>query len=937
MGQLDEEGSSTAGSGPSSTTTSMPHAAINSAVSSWVLVLTSVIGVIASRLWKQLHRRRVVTRKSHSKHRLSACSIRKDDFLCRHGDNYGYRTSPCGFIDDWRAKELSGLIPPNIDGSSESSEEGEVYLDYAGSALPTQSQLHAVQQHQFIQILANPHSTGPAAARTTLCIEQVKTRLLTLLDAHPGRYAAFGKHAPHTRENNGGGSSSLVEWHPGYEIVFTSGTTEALRIVAERFPFSSSADCCPKKKKKCGNSSVLVYPQNSHTSVVGMRGPVLARGGKFVCKPMADLCKDVQSNNVASWISDQSCSETAQCQCCKRHHHLVVLPLECNFAGARWDCQTFLSHVKRQSCDKNQFCTVLDIAKAAATSKISLKQLDPDFAALSFYKVFGEPTGLGCLLVKRSAIDILCRPDNETGFYFGGGSVDAVLATTPFVVPRSEPSPLARLSNGTIHFRGIVALQAGLSELERLGGMEAIERHVRTLGTELVHRFQQLTHGKSGKPVIRLYGAWNGYLAGRDAMCPGPTVTFNIVRDDNSFVGYNEVSKLAALNRPPIQFRTGCFCNPGACQLELGLSNDDILRNYQEAGHVCGDHVDIVNGRPTGAIRVSFGKDSVWEDLDALVTFVERLFVCPAERMEPEVTRWNASPCYSVLSELYLFPIKSCAAQRVKRWQLLPNGRLAFDREFALVDASGAALRLQNYPQMAFLRPTLDVEAGSLTVSAPGRADMVISICSDDDSNFSEAGVVKVCGAKCGGSLWGDHAVSDWLSEFLGVRCWLARYVKNRYELPTTATRHGEMSRSTAVAFANEQPLLLISENAVDTLNTVLRSRNQPEVSSRHFRPNMVVQLSGPKRSIRDNLEDGWTDLRFTQRTIKLEVVGPCPRCSMVDVDPLSGMKGKTLRALSEYRRNNGQINFGVFLRGAPQLPIDEALWVEEGDTIYCK
>ncbi len=58
-----------------------------------------------------------------------------------------------------------------------------------------------------------------------------------------------------------------------------------------------------------------------------------------------------------------------------------------------------------------------------------------------------------------------------------------------------------------------------------------------------------------------------------------------------------EVEKVAGL--AGIMLRTGCFCNPGACQAYLGLSHKDVISNY-EAGHVCWDDHDIIDGRPTG-------------------------------------------------------------------------------------------------------------------------------------------------------------------------------------------------------------------------------------------------------------------------------------------------------------------------------------------------
>ena len=45
-----------------------------------------------------------------------------------------------------------------------------------------------------------------------------------------------------------------------------------------------------------------------------------------------------------------------------------------------------------------------------------------------------------------------------------------------------------------------------------------------------------------------------------------------------------------------IFLRSGCFCNPGACAYHLGLRASQLKQNY-EAGHVCWDDNDIIDGR----------------------------------------------------------------------------------------------------------------------------------------------------------------------------------------------------------------------------------------------------------------------------------------------------------------------------------------------------
>ena len=64
--------------------------------------------------------------------------------------------------------------------------------------------------------------------------------------------------------------------------------------------------------------------------------------------------------------------------------------------------------------------TLLDAAALAASSKISLRNTPADAMAISFYKMFGFPTGVGCLVAKKSFLRQLKRP------WFAGGTVDVV-------------------------------------------------------------------------------------------------------------------------------------------------------------------------------------------------------------------------------------------------------------------------------------------------------------------------------------------------------------------------------------------------------------------------------------------------------------------------------------------------------------------------------
>lgn len=75
-----------------------------------------------------------------------------------------------------------------------------------------------------------------------------------------------------------------------------------------------------------------------------------------------------------------------------------------------------------------------------------------------------------------------------------------------------------------------------------------------------------------------------------------------------------------------IHLRTGCFCNTGACQKFLSLSNKQVKDNLS-AGHVCGDDVDLIEGKPTGSVRISFGYMSNFADASTFLNFLEECFL----------------------------------------------------------------------------------------------------------------------------------------------------------------------------------------------------------------------------------------------------------------------------------------------------------------------
>jgi len=213
-----------------------------------------------------------------------------------------------------------------------------------------------------------------------------------------------------------------------------------------------------------------------------------------------------------------------------------------------------------------------------------------------------------------------------------------------------------------------------------------------------------------------------------------------------------------------IHLRVGCFCNIGACAENLCLSDNEIINNYQ-AGHICGDKVDLVNGLPIGAIRISFGYISTLSDVEHFINFIQNNFKdnqssqhysskndallhsilkeysynsCISERLSNQVdpisidyspvsTSMNKDLVSSfdemgfdtesncVLKQIVIYPVKSCAGCEVTAWRIGETG-LQFDRFWMITTTEGRMLNQNNESRLALIKPTIDLENGFLTL-----------------------------------------------------------------------------------------------------------------------------------------------------------------------------------------------------------------------------
>lgn len=368
-----------------------------------------------------------------------------------------------------------------------------------------------------------------------------------------------------------------------YVCVLTSGATAAIKLVADTFPWS--------------DKSAFLHLSDNHNSVLGVREVACGRGAAAGSVPAAtiDLGTGVQAEG-ANVAAEEGASAA---------HHLFAFPLESNLHGVRYserltsavqsgdaafapDAITWYvqgdgtgAGLEPGTLPRGRWYVLLDAAKACGTRPPDLSTTKPDFVALSYYKIFGAPTGLGALLVRRDALGHLKKS------YFGGGTVLTSVAEARFHVVRPGA---AGLEDGTLPFLSIPVAVRGFQWLEQLGGHAAVEKTAMVAASRLAERLSALRHS-NGTPACIIHGGWlkqrdvGGTSNGRCgvAVGQGPVVAFSVVGPDGGWVGHRVVERTATVEG--VVLRTGAVCNPGALREALGVDVEGKKAQREASAH----------------------------------------------------------------------------------------------------------------------------------------------------------------------------------------------------------------------------------------------------------------------------------------------------------------------------------------------------------------
>jgi molybdenum cofactor sulfurtransferase len=455
-----------------------------------------------------------------------------------------------GALDALRAADYSRLV-----------RSGQVYLDYTGAGLYADSQVERHMELLRSGVFGNPHSSNPSSQAATRLVEEARERVLRHFNAPPEEYVA----------------------------IFTENASGALKLVGESYPFGP------------GGRFLLTF--DNHNSVNGIREYARAKGAEVSYVPVELPDLRVPGERIRAELEGRPASGRSAEGGPGKGGALFAYPAQSNFSSVRHPLE-WIALAKAEGWD-----VLLDAAAFAPTSDLDLSAHKPDFVTLSFYKMFGYPTGIGALIARREALARLRRP------WFAGGTI-TVASVQGDRYYLSEGA--AGFEDGTVDFLGLPAVAIGLDHLER-AGVGLVHARVEALSGWLLEELSAMRHS-SGASLARIYGPLG--VEGR-----GGAIAMNFLSRDGSPIDHRRIE--AEANARGISLRTGCFCNPGAGEIALGISRDELSACFTSPAHrsrlTIDDFRDCIDGKSTGAVRVSLGIASDFSDVRAFLGFARGL------------------------------------------------------------------------------------------------------------------------------------------------------------------------------------------------------------------------------------------------------------------------------------------------------------------------
>ena len=425
--------------------------------------------------------------------------------------------------------------------------QGHVYLDYTGGGLFAASQLRSHQALLSAHVFGNPHSYNPTSLKSTELIEHTRRAILRFFNASEDEYVC----------------------------IFTQNASAALKIVGEAYPFGE------------GCRYLLTF--DNHNSVNGIREYAHAKGAAVTYVPVILPDLRIDEAQLLKALQEKS----AGC------FNLLAYPAQSNFSGVQHPLE-WIAQAQVLGWD-----VLLDAAAFVPANRLDLSVWKPDYVPLSFYKMFGYPTGIGALLARKEAVRKLSRS------WFAGGTTTVASVRGNKYYPAEAP---ARFEDGTLDYLNIPAVEIGLQHLEKIG-YETIHERVLCLTGWLLQELTALKHA-NGRELVQIYGPLT-------TQARGGTLALNFRDSQGRLIEKQRLE--AAANQRKISIRMGFFCNPGAGEVALDISGDELSSCFSRPSYEQRisdlDFQHCIDPKATGAVRVSVGLVSNFADIQAFLQF----------------------------------------------------------------------------------------------------------------------------------------------------------------------------------------------------------------------------------------------------------------------------------------------------------------------------
>ena len=309
--------------------------------------------------------------------------------------------------------------------------DGWHYLDSAATAQKPQAVLDAIGTHYAAGYATVHRGVYERSANMTLLFESARERVAKFLNAARPE-----------------------------EIVFTSGATDAINLVAQSWGGANLRE----------GDRIMLSVLEHHSNIVPWQ-LIAERTGAEI--------------DVAPLTEDGRIDLDAMAEMLTERHKLVALSHLSNVLGGVLDAK----RAARLAHDAGALL-LLDGCQAAPRLPVDVQALDCDFYAFSGHKIYG-PTGIGVLWGRHDLLDAMPP-------WKGGGSM---IDRVSFDGTTYAPVP-GRFEAGTPHIVGVTGLAAAIDYVDGIG-LDAIAAHENALAAKA-------REALSGVNIVRLFGPEDG-------------------------------------------------------------------------------------------------------------------------------------------------------------------------------------------------------------------------------------------------------------------------------------------------------------------------------------------------------------------------------------------------------------------------------------------